>query len=703
MPFRPQVDDQLTINDVTYSIAEHPSAPGVPYGQAGRRAIVYQVVAGDDQRALKVFSRRFRTPALVLVAQNLAPYASLPGLQVCQRKVLTPERHSALLQQHPDLAYAVLMPWIEGPTWMEAAVQKQVLTSEESLALARSLAETLVQMEERGLAHCDLSGPNVMLPALAQSTIRNPQSAIVLVDMEEMYGPDFERPEVLPSGSSGYGHRTAGAGLWGSEADRFAGAVLLAEMLGWCDGQVREAAWGEQYFAKEEVQEEGERYQLLVDVLQERWGENVAGLFERAWQSEALADCPAFEGWLTALPEEVGAAAVIVIEEVGIDEEEVEAEESRWKVVGEEEPEPELPAHVREQLVRAKLLAGDVLLQAGQPERAVAELEVAYEMNSEAAGELLARALVAQAQKAEEAGDREIALAGHRRAVEVAPQGSALREEAAAILEALEQPEMAAVAERIAAEVARLSDQMHEAFDAGQFEAAVAVGERLLGLQPDHSEGAKMLSEAQAKLAKRHELTERLEQERSSLDEAQQELAAERTRLTEQRTELEAGEERLATERAEAERHLEELQQAQVHCEKNNAEVREQLQALEKGGEEVGRRAVQLDQAAGLLERGELEQAEQLLTQPSEPPTGSHPGPGLPPARTEQRATDAGLWGTFAGLAFFCAIVAFAGEGDPSGGSILLLIAGILGVVALARSQSSADLLPPERSEENQT
>ncbi len=56
MSFRPQVNDQLSINGVTYSIAEHPAAPGVPYGQAGRRAIVYQVAAHEGYRALKVFS-----------------------------------------------------------------------------------------------------------------------------------------------------------------------------------------------------------------------------------------------------------------------------------------------------------------------------------------------------------------------------------------------------------------------------------------------------------------------------------------------------------------------------------------------------------------------------------------------------------------------------------------------------------------------
>jgi hypothetical protein len=43
MPFQPQVNQELTIDDVTYRIAEHPAAPGIPYGQEGRQAIVYQL------------------------------------------------------------------------------------------------------------------------------------------------------------------------------------------------------------------------------------------------------------------------------------------------------------------------------------------------------------------------------------------------------------------------------------------------------------------------------------------------------------------------------------------------------------------------------------------------------------------------------------------------------------------------------------
>jgi WD40 repeat protein len=53
------------------------------------------------------------------------------------------------------------------------------------------------------------------------------------------------------------------------------------------------------------MQREGERFQMLVTVLQERWGAGVAGVFERAWRSEVLADCATFGEWLVMLPEEV--------------------------------------------------------------------------------------------------------------------------------------------------------------------------------------------------------------------------------------------------------------------------------------------------------------------------------------------------------------------------------------------------------------
>jgi tricorn protease-like protein len=142
------------------------------------------------------------------------------------------------------------------------------------------------------------------------------------VDVEGLYAPGLPRPEVLPSGSAGYAHRTAREGLWGPTADRFAGAVLLAEMLGWGDESVREACYGETYFDPAEMpstnspllkgEGPGVRLSILLSALARHYGQPVADLFERAWTSETLADCPTFGEWLVALPESVASGQLSV-------------------------------------------------------------------------------------------------------------------------------------------------------------------------------------------------------------------------------------------------------------------------------------------------------------------------------------------------------------------------------------------------------
>ncbi|MEI6776377.1 MAG: hypothetical protein WCK70_05720, partial [Chloroflexales bacterium] len=301
MAFRPNIDDVLEIDDTSYRVAAHPAAPGMPYGQEGRQGIVFQMIAQDGTcRALKVFKPRFRIPALVTNSLRLAAFANIPGLAVCSRIILTPRQHTLLLRIHPDLAYAVLMPWITGPSWMDCILDRRQLTAEQSLALSRALADLLATLEERGIAHGDLSGPNLLLPALAQPQAGPPAA---LVDVEQLYAPGLDRPEVVVSGSSGYAHHTAAQSGWSASGDRFAGAMLLAEILGWSDPQVRAVAGEESYFEPEELQQPGQRYSELLRCLEDRWGTGVARLFERAWQSATLADCPTFGEWLVALPD----------------------------------------------------------------------------------------------------------------------------------------------------------------------------------------------------------------------------------------------------------------------------------------------------------------------------------------------------------------------------------------------------------------
>src|SRR5687767_4012613 len=98
MPFEPQPGDTLPIGGVSYRVAAHPVAPGIAYGQEGRASTVYQLLpeAADGRSqplALKVFKPQYRVPALVGLADGLARFAELPGLEVCHRTVITPRRH----------------------------------------------------------------------------------------------------------------------------------------------------------------------------------------------------------------------------------------------------------------------------------------------------------------------------------------------------------------------------------------------------------------------------------------------------------------------------------------------------------------------------------------------------------------------------------------------------------------------------------
>ena len=194
MVFQAQAGLELNIDGSAYLVAEHPAAPGMPYGQEGRAAVVYQVVCGGERRALKVFKPRHQVPTLVYLAEQLRSFAGLPGLAVCARTVLTPQAHIALLRRYPELTYAVLMPWIEGPTWMQVLLEKRTLPAQTCLEVANHLAGILAGLEQRGLAHCDLSGPNVLLPGLAAGT------GVALVDVEQMYGPELHRPPLYLAG-----------------------------------------------------------------------------------------------------------------------------------------------------------------------------------------------------------------------------------------------------------------------------------------------------------------------------------------------------------------------------------------------------------------------------------------------------------------------------------------------------------------------
>jgi hypothetical protein len=184
---------------------------------------------------------------------------------------------------------------------------------------------------------------------------------------------------------------------------------------------------------------------------------------------------------------------------------------------------------------------------------------------------------------------------------------------------ALEDLQTAAVADRIAEEVDRLLGEMREALEANEFERAVVAGKRLLELKSDHAEGARLLGEAQAKLARMNELAKQLGRERASLKQNQETLSAKKASLIEKQSDLKAESERLAAERNEIEERLERIEREQGFCDEEAAELKKQMEELEKERSMHDRRSKRLSKGKDLLDKGHLDQLEALLNQPIKP------------------------------------------------------------------------------------
>jgi serine/threonine protein kinase len=295
--FNPTLTTQLSIDGVAYRFTPHPAVPTLVWAQEGRHAIVYRIEDQHDAYGLKVFRPAFRHPGLIVTAESLWTYHELPGMLVCKQAVITGEGFPELVGQYEDLDYAMVMPWIEGETWFDMLNKRERLTLDQSRALAESMAWVLYALELNQLAHCDLSSGNVIVdPNMDQ---------VYLVDVEDLYSPWLEPPPMLPAGSAGYQHKQApSGGQWGPLGDRFAGVVLMAEMLGWAHPKVRKEAWGESYFAPGELQQDSPRFDTLLKALQ-AYHPGFAETFEQAWRSDRLEDCPPLKTWydlLDALP-----------------------------------------------------------------------------------------------------------------------------------------------------------------------------------------------------------------------------------------------------------------------------------------------------------------------------------------------------------------------------------------------------------------
>ena len=303
-PFRPHARMVLCIGPECYRFMPDPQLRTEPddiFMLEGSEAFIYQLQELGTGRcmALKVAKALTRGKHIERSVVALAQGSEERGLLLARQRIcLTKATHPRLVATFPELEYAVLMPWVRGRSWAGYLLDPRAsgsYTAHQALHLARLTALALRSLEARGLAHTDVAGSNLLvLPGL---------QGIELLDMENLHllGPPPPQPSY---GSPGYQHRRLGTqGQWCAEGDRFAGAILLAEMLVWWEPEVRMLTppGADSLFRPEELQD-GETPLLPVvrAALQQIWP-TALELFEQAWTSADLSDCPPLERWAACL------------------------------------------------------------------------------------------------------------------------------------------------------------------------------------------------------------------------------------------------------------------------------------------------------------------------------------------------------------------------------------------------------------------
>jgi len=300
--FNPYPGMVLRIGSIKYELLAHQVLPDNKpdvFVVEGEEAFVYKMQSVSEHTlwALKVMKPRYRSEQIALATAQVSRYQDTPGLYLGRRICLTKREHLELVLQFPDLEYAILMPWLSWHTWaglMHAAEASAYYTRIQAVDLALATAHILWGLETHGFAHTDVAGGNVACMSNFQH--------VELLDIESLYIPHAPRPRQECHGSPGYQHRIR-RGQWCPEGDRFAGAILLTEMLTWWNPFVRAQTpqSAESLFLPEELQETGSpRWQTVRDVLWS-FGPDVLHLFDQAWASRNLRQCPDFSTWTSCL------------------------------------------------------------------------------------------------------------------------------------------------------------------------------------------------------------------------------------------------------------------------------------------------------------------------------------------------------------------------------------------------------------------
>lgn len=252
MNFTP--DTTLTIRNQRYTFVMN-DRNTIDQDESGGRAVIYQIcnTTHNTVHALKVFKDGFRES---YNSKNFTFFqtalTNIPGFEwVPQRLLINPNDDKALLDQHPYLENAIVMPWFALPKLDEirSRIKKKQLTNiaSKSKQFASLFAYALSELENRGIAHGDIATSNVFFDW--------DNDRLVIIDIEDMFHTSLVRPSHLENavgGTPNYRFSTQFTS-WQSSADRFAGAIMISEILTLADDTCIQASADETYFNADDI------------------------------------------------------------------------------------------------------------------------------------------------------------------------------------------------------------------------------------------------------------------------------------------------------------------------------------------------------------------------------------------------------------------------------------------------------------------
>ena len=287
-----------------------PNVSTLPLVDVGLQGLAYQLVDDNNNRwILKRFFPAMQPEADYLAAiQQLVPRRS--GFEAgFERKIVSAADLSQASVQHVDLsswiAGTVLMPHVDTRSWADlirfVRGGSLELSSIERLMLAGRLSEAVGWLESSNLAHRDLSSTNVLVDVMNVN--------VHLIDWDGLFQPDLNFQLNTITGSNGYlapflkgggvTSATSATLTWTEHADRFALAVLNAELLTVDAGSRQHIDDG--LLDQADVFNHSGPTLLGIKTRLQRALPAAALLFDRALNATNFDECPGPGDWLTAI------------------------------------------------------------------------------------------------------------------------------------------------------------------------------------------------------------------------------------------------------------------------------------------------------------------------------------------------------------------------------------------------------------------